>query len=259
MTQQKQKQWLDQWQIFQDDELFLFKEWIHPNLIEDFTDKRVLECGCGGGQHTSFVARVASSVLAVDLNSLEVARARNANARNVDYLEADISEMSLKETFDIVFSIGVVHHTDDPEKTVENIIAHLKPGGRLILWVYSKEGNWITENVAERARRVFLKKLSVPSKLRLSQILTALMYVPIYTIYMLPLRSLPYYEYFTNFRKLSFRRNTLNVFDKLNAPQVVFIERQRVLRWFQFAQFTNLHLAPYKGVSWQASGTLIDV
>lgn len=259
MTQSKQSQWLEQWQIFRDDELFLFNDWIHPNTLDDFRNKSVLEAGCGGGQHTGFVARYADHIVAVDLNSIEVAMERNAEFRNIDFVEADISEMSLGRTFDVVYSIGVIHHTDDPDKTVRNLVSHVKPGGKFIIWVYSKEGNWFAENIVERARRVFLKKLSVPSKLKLSQILTALMYAPIYTVYILPLRSLPYYEYFANFRKLSFRRNTLNVFDKLNAPQVVFIERQRVLSWFQFAQFANLHLASYKGVSWQASGTLIEV
>ncbi len=84
------------------------------------------------------------------------------------------------------------------------------------------------------------------------------MYIFVYTLYLLPLQFLPYYEYFSNFRKLSFRRNTLNVFDKLNAPQVEFIERQRVLNWFGFAKFKDVHLASYKGVSWQASGTLLE-
>ncbi|MBL7649596.1 MAG: class I SAM-dependent methyltransferase [Candidatus Hydrogenedentes bacterium] len=259
MTQTKQPQWLEQWQIFRDDELFLFKDWIHPNTLEDFRSKSVLEAGCGGGQHTGFVAPYADHIVAVDLNSIEVAIERNSEFSNIDFVEADISEMNLGRTFDVVYSIGVIHHTDDPDKTVRNLVSHVKPGGKFIIWVYSKEGNWIAENIVERVRRVFVKGLSVRSKLKLSQFLTTFMYAPIYTIYLLPLRSLPYYEYFANFRKLSFRRNTLNVFDKLNAPQVVFIERRRVLSWFQYAHFTKLHLASYKGVSWQASGTLIDV
>ena len=256
MAQGKQAQWLEQWQIFRDDELFLFVDWIYPNRLEDFRGKNVLEAGCGGGQHTGFVAPYADHVVAVDLNAIEVAKKRNSGLNNVEYIEADISEMSLGKTFDVVFSIGVIHHTDDPNRTVRNLIEHVKPGGRFIVWVYSKEGNWIAENIVERARKLFLRKLSTTYLLRLSQLLTALMYPPIYTIYMLPLGFLPYYEYFCNFRKLSFRRNTLNVFDKLNAPQVQFIDRARVLNWFEDERFGDVHLASYKGVSWQASGTL---
>lgn len=257
MTQSKQSQWLDQWKMFQDDELFLFTDWIHPNRLEDFREKSVLEAGCGGGQHTGFIAPFAEHVVAVDLNSIEVAITRNSEFKNIEFVEADISEMSLGKVFDVVYSIGVIHHTDDPDKTVKNLVNHLKPGGRLIVWVYSKEGNWIAENIVERGRQLFLRGLSTSSLLRFSQILTAFMCIIIYTLYLLPLRFLPYYEYFSNFRKLSFRRNTLNVFDKLNAPQVEFIERQRVLNWFGFAKFEDVHLTSYKGVSWRASGTLL--
>jgi len=35
-----------------DKNLWLFKEWIYPNKIEDFEDKEVLDCGCGGGGNT---------------------------------------------------------------------------------------------------------------------------------------------------------------------------------------------------------------
>lgn len=257
MTQPKQSEWLTQWELFQDNELFLFNDWIYPNSLDDFRGKLVLEAGCGGGQHTGFVAGFASHVVAVDLNSIEVAMNRNSEIENVEFIEADISEMSLGRMFDVVYSIGVIHHTDDPDQTVRNLIGHLKPGGRFIVWVYSKEGNWLAENIVERGRQMFLKSLSPGLILKISQCLTALMYIPIYTIYMLPLRFLPYFEYFSNFRRLSFRRNTLNVFDKLNAPQVEFIERSRVARWFGFAEFSDVHIASYKGVSWQASGTLL--
>jgi hypothetical protein len=80
------------------------------------------------------------------------------------------------------------------------------------------------------------------------------MYAPIYTIYKLPLKSLPYYEYFGNFRRLSFYRNTLNVFDKLNAPQVEFISRKRIDGWFSNTEFREVRIDHYKNVSWRASG-----
>lgn len=255
MTQVKQAQWLEQWQIFRDEELFLFADWIYPNRLEDFMGKMVLEAGCGGGQHTAFVAPLAGQVVAVDLNSIEVARERNSGFLNVEFVESDIAEIQLGANFDIVFSIGVIHHTDDPDRTVRNLVAHVRPGGRLIVWVYSKEGNWIAENVVERVRKCFMRTLSAAAILHLSKLATGILYLPVHTIYRLPLAFLPYYEYFDNFRKLSFRRNTLNIFDKLNAPQVQFITRDQVLNWFEDAKFENVHLAPYKGVSWQASGT----
>ncbi|MEE8239660.1 MAG: hypothetical protein V3R16_00200 [Nitrospirales bacterium] len=43
-------EWVAQWSMFQDDESFLFRDWIAPATMEDFRDKDVLECGCGGRQ-----------------------------------------------------------------------------------------------------------------------------------------------------------------------------------------------------------------
>ncbi len=252
--QVKQSEWHEQWSMLQDDELFLFKDWIYPNTIESFRNLELLECGCGGGQHTSFVAEYAKHHTAVDLNTTDLAKERNKNKANITFIEADIAKMNLNKEFDVVFSIGVVHHTDNPDATFENMKKHTKSGGRTIVWVYSKEGNWMVEKIVEPIRKSLLVKMSRKNLLTLSKIITALMYVPIYTIYLLPIKFLPFYEYFQNFRKLSFYRNTLNVFDKLNAPQVDFISRERIGKWFNENDFTDIHISAYKGVSWRGSG-----
>jgi SAM-dependent methyltransferase len=253
--QKKQSEWSEQWKMLQDDELFLFKDWLLPVTLEDFRGKEVLECGCGGGQHTSFVAPVAAKICAVDLNTTNIAKERNKESSNIEFIEADIAKMDLGKQFDFVFSIGVVHHTDDPNKTFENMKKHTKPGGKTIVWVYSKEGNWMVEKMVEPIRKRFLIRMSRKNLLRLSRVTTFFMYLPIYTVYLLPLPFLPFYEYFKNFRKLSFYRNTLNVFDKLNAPQVDFISRARIEKWFNENDFTDVHINSYKGVSWSGSGT----
>lgn len=255
MEQSKHQQWHNQWSLFEDQEEFLFRDWIHPVTLEDFRGKTVLECGCGGGQHTRMVSAVAGSVTAVDLNTADLARERNRDAANVSFVEADIATMALGRDFDVVFSIGVIHHTDDPDRTVANMTKHTKPGGRMIVWVYSKEGNALVEHVVEPVRRTLLRTLRPKALLWLSRIITALMYVPIYTVYRLPLTFLPFYEYFANFRKLSFERNTLNVFDKLNAPQTQFISEDRIRGWFnEGAGFRDVHISRYCGVSWRGTG-----
>jgi SAM-dependent methyltransferase len=214
-----------------------------------------LECGCGGGQHTSFVAPYAKKMVAVDLNTADLAKERNKSLSNVEFVEADIAKMELGRKFDYVFSIGVVHHTDDPDATFDNMKRHTKQGGKTIVWVYSKEGNWMVENVVEPIRKRFLTRMSRERLLGLSRVVTGMLYVPIYSVYLLPLRFLPFYDYFDNFRKLSFYRNTLNVFDKLNAPQVIFIDRKRIGQWFNANDYHDVHISPYKSVSWRGSGT----
>jgi len=239
--------------MFKDEETFLFKDWIWPNALDDFKGKEVLECGCGSGQHTALIAPYAKKVTAVDLNTVDIAAERNKEFGNIEFIEADIATMDLGKKFDIVFSIGVVHHTDNPDMTVENLKRHLKTGGKLILWVYSEEGNFLVKSVVDPIRKAFLRKISRKKLFTISRCITCLMYIPIYSIYRIPFRFLPYYEYFKNFRNMSFERNNLNVFDKLNAPQVDFISEARIKKWFD-KEFENVHISPYNGVSWRASG-----
>ena len=258
MSQQsKQDEWKEQWTIFKDDERFLFDEWIAPRTIEDFRGKSVLECGCGGGQHTAFVAAVADTVTAVDLNAIEVARARNARFTNIRYVESDIAALDLPDRFDVVFCIGVIHHTDDPDRTFDAIYRHCKPGGLVIVWTYSAEGNALVRWIVEPGRRLFLTRLSRPLLVRLSEVITALLYPIVYTVYLPKLTSfLPYHEYFANFRRLSFRRNVLNVFDKLNAPQTRFTTLAKCRQWFSPGRFDEATIAihRYAGVSYSLSG-----
>jgi 2-polyprenyl-3-methyl-5-hydroxy-6-metoxy-1,4-benzoquinol methylase len=255
--QEKQIEWTEQWLLFQADELFFFKEWISPITLDEFKGKHVLECGCGGGQHTSFVAPLAASVTAVDLNTIDIARARNKEFQNIEFIEDDIATMDLGRQFDIVFCVGVIHHTDNPDSTFANIYRHCKPGGRVIIWTYSAEGNALVYWVVEPVRILFLRRLSRPTLVAVSKIVTALLYPFVYTIYLLPFLSfLPYYEYFRNFRRLTFERNVLNIFDKLNAPQTKFTTRSKCYEWFSPDKFLpdSISIRRYAGVSYSLTG-----
>jgi SAM-dependent methyltransferase len=253
-TQEKHAEWHYQWTAYEDTEAFLFFDWIQPRTVEDFRDKHVLDAGCGPGHHTRLVAPVARAVTAMDLNTGDIARARLAAFQNIRIVEADIATYSPNELYDVIYCIGVIHHTDNPDKTFANLKAMLRPGGLLIIWCYSREGNELVWRVVEPVRKYFLRHLSRPILGIISNVVTALMYPIVHTVYRLPLRFLPFYEYFENFRRLSFRRNMLNVFDKLNAPQTDFIAHDRIARWFNPAEFGDVSLTPYKGVSWRGSG-----
>lgn len=246
--------WLWQWQELEDDSETLFREWIHPNRIEDFAGKSVLDGGCGGGHHMRFVAPYAREVVGVDLNCADLAATKSDEHGNISTVEGDVSKMDLGRQFDVVYTIGVLHHTDDPRASFMNLARHVRPGGRMICWVYSHEGNALNRWIVEPLKRSVYGRWPRGVLLRLAELLTALLYLPVYTIYLLPLRFLPYYAYFANFRRLGFRRNVLNVFDKLNAPQTIFLKREEVASWFAEG-FDDVHVSSYVGVSWRASGT----
>jgi len=256
--QRAQDEWAYQWTHFEDDEPTLFSAWIEPWRLEDFRDKRVLDAGCGPGHHIRLVAPLAAQVTGVDLNTDEVARERLSGLDNVRIDSGDIATYRNEDPFDVVYCIGVIHHTDDPDATFRNLTRLCRAGGRLIVWCYSAEGNWLVRNIVEPLRERFLGRAPRGLVSALATLLTALLYPIAHTLYRLPLPGLPYHAYLASFRRLAFHRNMLNVFDKLNAPQTEFITRARVERWFDPALFTDISITPFQGVSWRASGSLRD-
>ena len=253
--QKKQGEWLEQWKRYKDSSLFLFQEWLFPNKLEDMRGKRVLDAGCGHGHHALMAAPYAAQVVGVDLNAAEVAREETKEVPNIQIVEGDLASMDFPAPFDVVYCIGVIHHTDDPDRTFANLKRLTKEGGRLIVWTYSHEGNWLNRVPLETFKRLFLLRLPAGALALLAHVLTLLITPVVWTVYLLPLRFLSYYEYFENWRVLGYSRNMLNVFDKLNAPQTHFIRKERIERWFRSEDFQDVHISPYKGVSWRGSGT----
>ena len=107
--------------------------------------KLVLDAGTGVGRHADILAGWGANVVAVDLSySVEAARENLINRPNVIVAQADIGELPFKpETFDIIISIGVLHHTPDPKKYFKRLVPLLKKGGEICIWVYPKEDPYI--------------------------------------------------------------------------------------------------------------------
>jgi ubiquinone/menaquinone biosynthesis C-methylase UbiE len=109
---------------------------------QNLKGKRVLEIGCGAGALTAQLAKTGAQVTAVDLTSHGVGLTRKRF--EVFGLEADIRQMDARnldlpdETFDLVWSWGVIHASDQTERIIEHIHRVLKPGGEARLMVYHK-------------------------------------------------------------------------------------------------------------------------
>lgn len=254
--QPRQNEWTEQWTLFADHELSLFRDWIYPNRIEDFAGKAVLDCGCGGGQHVGFCAPFARLVVGVDLNTATIARDRNRTYANAHFVQGDIARIALRKQFDVVYCVGVIHHTVDPDATFENLKRLCHPGGRLVIWCYSSEGNGLMRSLIEPWKGLLVRAFGRHRLRTIAQIFSVVFWMAAHTLYRFPLTRLPYYEYIAGLRVLNFSRIVLNVFDKLNAPITHFIPRHQVEAWFNRSDFKGIHISSYQGVSWRASGTL---
>lgn len=107
--------------------------------FEAVKGKDVLEAGCGAGRFTEVLLKEGARVVATDLSSAVEASYANFQGRP-DYFvcQADILCLPFApEQFDVVLCLGVVQHTPSPEKTIEALCSHIKPGGWLVLDHYT--------------------------------------------------------------------------------------------------------------------------
>jgi SAM-dependent methyltransferase len=114
-------------------------------------DSLVLEVGCGTGQLTNFLGLAWNrTVFGSDLclNSLRLAKDfRNRYAiENAGFLQMNLFRPAFTpESFDLVVSNGVLHHTGDPVGAFASISRLVKPGGHIIVGLYNKLGRLTTD------------------------------------------------------------------------------------------------------------------
>jgi tetratricopeptide (TPR) repeat protein/ubiquinone/menaquinone biosynthesis C-methylase UbiE len=113
--------------------------------LPDDSGPRVLVAGCGTGSHALIAANRFGglSVLAIDLSlsSLGYAmrKTREMRVTNIEYAQADILRLGeIGRTFDIIESVGVLHHLGDPFAGWRVLLSLLRPGGFMTLGFYSE-------------------------------------------------------------------------------------------------------------------------
>ncbi len=113
-----------------------FADYIRPHTLESLAGKKLLDVGAGSGRHSLHAARAGADVTAVDVGaSIDIAR-RNLPP-SVMTVEADAEHLPFEHgSFDLVMSIGVLHHLPDPERALRAITRFARPGGHVHIYVY---------------------------------------------------------------------------------------------------------------------------
>lgn len=118
-----------------------------------------LDAGCGGGDVTLDLARLAGPrgrVIGIDIDDtkLEVARAEAAQTglANVEFRHALIGNGEIGEaSFDVIYCRFVLTHLRDPEGALREMMAALRPNGKLLTADIDCTGYfWYPDNEAQR-------------------------------------------------------------------------------------------------------------
>ena len=152
-------------------------EW-HIPVAADFASARdlcVLEIGCGLGTDGAGFARAGARYTGVDLTDAAVELARGCFAvfgLDGEFRTADAEKLDFAdETFDLVYSHGVLHHTPDTARAVREVHRVLKPNGRAVVMLYHRDSYNYRVNIGV-LRRAGAHLLKTKSGLSLAHRLT---------------------------------------------------------------------------------------
>lgn len=110
--------------------------------FDKFAGKKVLEIGCGLGTDLIQFARHGANVAAIDLtpNSIDLVRKRfEMENLRVDARVGDAENLPFEDNgFDLVYSFGVLHHTPNTQKAVDEVYRVLRPDGKIIIMLYNR-------------------------------------------------------------------------------------------------------------------------
>jgi SAM-dependent methyltransferase len=217
-------------------EAFLEKTGWKP---EDLAGKVVLDAGCGMGRFAEICADFGAEVHAVDLSlAVEAAQGNLGGRTNVHIYQADIMNLPFPDqSFDVIYSIGVLHHTPDTRTAFLKLPPLLKPGGRIAVWVYDTGlrrfvGGEILRLISWRLPRRWLmaaSRVAIPLY-RLHRI----RYVGAVTTHLLPTSLHPIPEW-----------RWLDTFDWYSPRYQWKHNGREVVRWFEEANLVDIREGPF--------------
>lgn len=105
-------------------------------------DAHVVDVGCGTGQMSLYLAHMDRVVVGMDISRAALRLGQDAARRfgitSVRFIETDLHHAGLRpDSFDVVYSAGVLHHTADPAAAFASIARLARPGGIVIVGLYN--------------------------------------------------------------------------------------------------------------------------
>jgi SAM-dependent methyltransferase len=202
-----------------------------------------LDAGCGKGRFSVYTARHVGALVALDGSDAVAVAARNlAGEDGVVVVRADLRRVPLAAgSVDLVTCFGVLHHLDDPQAGFDALARLLAPGGRFLVYVYSRPTGRGLRSVG-LAGAAGLRRLTVRLPHRLLRVFSAPIATGLYLGLVLPgalgarrgWRRAAAWPLAT-YRGAPLRSLWLDTFDRLSAPVEHRYTVAEVERWFHDA------------------------
>jgi ubiquinone/menaquinone biosynthesis C-methylase UbiE len=111
--------------------------------LDEIAGKSILEIGSGSGGHSALFKKYRADIVSVDITPQRVrSTALKLSLLNPDNgvaFVADAENLPFHdESFDIVYSNGVLHHSENTNKCIKEVYRVLKPNGKAVIMLYSR-------------------------------------------------------------------------------------------------------------------------
>jgi SAM-dependent methyltransferase len=221
--------------------------------IKEFKGLDVLDLGSGTGRWLRiFHALGAKTITSVEPSpAIETAKRNAADLDNISFHNVTGDRMPDGQ-YDVVHSYGVIHHIPDPDPVISRAYEVLKPGGRLIIWLYGRENNTVYLGFMHA-----LRILTVSMSDRGLDWVSGAM-VPIVRVYsrisrLLPLPLRGYMREFVDRIDDYTLRHV--IYDQLDPHYAKYYRCQEALDLVKKANFTDVRLHHREGYSWTVVAT----
>ena len=219
--------------------------------VEELGGLRVAEIGSGTGRIVHMLlAAGAARVWALEPSAaFEVLRENLGQDDRLCLLNLSGQDLPARLGLDLVVSIGVVHHVPCPRPVIDAVYAALRPGGRILIWVYGREGNALYLAFALPLRRL-TRRLPHPLLSALAGSLDLALRAYVRLCRRLPLPAHRYVREVLG--RLSAEQRRLVIYDQLNPAYARYYRRREVEDLLRASGFVEVALHHRHRYSWTA-------
>ena len=249
----------EQWSRYTDNSGYygspeMFADIVEPLIpVNAFSGTTVLDVGSGTGRiiHMLLSAGV-HSVTGVEPSAAYDVLLKTFNSNTcVALLNKPGHDIPANAKYDIALSIGVLHHIPNPKPVVDAMLQSLRPGGRVLVWLYGLEGNELYYSIFSKVRKMTTR---VPHFLLVGVVWTAYVVFKPYHI-LARFFNVPMRNYVLNvIGKMAADKQRLVIYDQLNPDYAKYYTRAEAEQLLTDSGFINVQLFHRHGYSWTVVG-----